>query len=98
MTNIDPAYRDSILPLLVLLVAEVVLIPYSIVVRIILGGGLVQLSAWIGVVAIVLSGSLYSAAILTFSVTGAAAASVVVYASVSTACLVIHARQEDAEE
>jgi O-antigen/teichoic acid export membrane protein len=95
MTNVDPAYRDAVPPLLILLVAEMALIPFSIVLRIILGGGLVQLSAWVGILGIVLSGTLYSIFIPKFSIIGAAGASVVVYASVSAICLLIHARQKD---
>ena len=96
MMNINSVYRDSIAPLLVLLLAEIALIPYSIVIRMILGGGRVKLSAGVGVVAITLSAAIYWQSVAEFSVMGAAWASLVVYAGVSVASLLVHRRQEEA--
>lgn len=90
-----PAYVGSTAPLVILLIAEMALVPYSIIVRMILGGGRVTLSARIGVVAIVLSAGIYWLAIHSYGTLGAAWASVAVYAGVSLACWIVHRRQKE---
>lgn len=87
-------YRSSKLPLVVLLVAEILLIPYSIVMRMILGGGRVELSAGIGLVSLASSALIYWFMINKAGVLGAAWASVMVYAVISASCIFVHLKQE----
>lgn len=93
--RVGPAYAGSTAPLVILLVAEMALVPYSIIIRMILGGGRVTLSARVGVVAIVLSTGIYWLAIHRYGTLGAAWASVVVYLGVSVACWIVHRRQNE---
>lgn len=90
-----PAYVGSTTPLIILLIAEMALVPYSIIVRMILGGGRVTLSARVGVVAILLSTGIYWLAIHQYQTLGAAWASVAVYLGVSIACWIVHRRQKE---
>jgi len=94
--HLGPRYEGAAPALIVLVVAELLLMPYSIVIRMILGGGRVHLSAGIGAAAIGLSLGLYWYAIARHGVMGAALASAVVYTGVSAICLFIHRRQREA--
>jgi len=91
----DPTYRSALLPMLVLLGAELLLVPYSIVIRIILGGGRIKLSAGVGLVALAMSALTYWLGVSHFGLMGAAWASLVVYVSVSAASLALHFLQRD---
>jgi O-antigen/teichoic acid export membrane protein len=66
------------------------LVPFNVVMRMILGGGRVGTSAVIGGVAVVFSSAVYWVAIHQWGMYGAAGASVVVYGSVSVACLLLY--------
>lgn len=95
MHVVNGVYQASIWPMLVLLAAELALVPYSIVIRMILGGGRINLSAGVGVVALLLSASIYWVAIRQLGLSGAALGSLVVYAAVSVSCLIVHRMQKE---
>lgn len=95
MSLVNPTYRGSFKPMLVLLAAELAIVPYSITIRVILGAGRIKLSAGVGLVAIVLSGVTYWVAVARDAQMGAAWASFIVYAAVSAACIEVHRRQKD---
>lgn len=90
---LQPEYAAAVPVLLVLLVAELALVPYSIAIRMVLGAGRVTLSAKVGLVAVVLSAVLYTTAIAWFGLMGAAWASVAVYTLVSVASVMVHRQQ-----
>lgn len=93
--HLDKEYHASVAPLIVLLVSELLLVPYSIVVRMILGGGRVHLSAAVGLVALGMSGLVYWFMIARFGLMGAAWGSLLVYTGVSVATLLVHRQQEE---
>jgi O-antigen/teichoic acid export membrane protein len=88
--RLDPVYLEAIAPLILLSVAEILLVPFGVVLRMILGGGRVGSTAVVGVVAAVLSAGAYWFAISAWGMLGAAGASILVYGGVSLACVVIY--------
>ncbi|RKT79772.1 O-antigen/teichoic acid export membrane protein [Terracoccus luteus] len=87
---VDPVYLGAVVPLLLLLVGELLLVPFDVVMRMVLGGGRVGLSAVVGAGALVASAGVYWVAITVGGMLGAAVASLLVYAGVSAACLLLY--------
>lgn len=90
ISTLNPVYQEAVLPLFLLLLAEFALVPFGIVMRMILGGGRVGLSAVVGGVAVVLSAVIYYVAIVRIGMLGAAISSVIIYGSLSVVCLMIY--------
>lgn len=88
--QLDPVYLQAVGPLLVLVAAEYLLVPFNVVMRMILGGGRVGASAVVGGVAVVFSSVVYWFAIHRWGMYGAAGASLVVYGGVSVVCLLLY--------
>jgi O-antigen/teichoic acid export membrane protein len=99
--RLDPVYLQAIVPLLLLVVAEFLLVPFNVVMRMILGGGRVGASAVVGGVAVVFSSVVYWVCVHFWGMYGAAIASIVVYGGVSLACLLLYrstTRKESSRE
>lgn len=87
------AYTESVVPMVLLLVAEIVLVPYSLIYRVILGGGRLKMTAWLGLAAMVVSVVAYAVGAHMSDARGVALASIFAYAAVSVGCLWVHYQQ-----